>query len=544
MAELSKLQIRAKLLAVISEIKSSSDYNQKLLLKFVEELNVIEDKTALFDMFIKEYIKLNENECMFCACLINALINKELITEKSFEILQSANYSDEAKYKIVQLLRVVDAKSTNDIIPQYFENPEDVIDMETRKLLDTASVNPESMLDFLDFLYTIPFNDKEILLNSLKDDYQGDALANIVYPILYSDFEDNIKLIAVDILSDSKSSVAIAPIKYLSEISNNEKIIQACTLALKKLRLAGADEVKAGEYFKNIVKNIKPAEFYSTIPDGSGNQALLSSRVSDDNKYTFSAVVINDMSGIVDNFGFYNIPKEEFIKITAKFFNSEGKYSVSAKYVKSRINEAFELSKKLKHPMPYEFICWNVLINDLEGLEKPLSECITPLNTDDVKKDDVLNVLTKEYTYRWFLTASNSTKLKQFTENIYNLEVYDIKKINEMLIQTQQNVFDKDYDLIWKERLINLIYILDCNSKKDDASKFLYILKNDEMFNLFKSILLERSVFNHFFMLKDNLKDRKLTVNIFRKKKQEENQYSENKLNEILKILESNWMNG
>ena len=153
MAELSKLQIRAKLLAVISEIKSSSDYNQKLLLKFVEELNVIEDKTALFDMFIKEYIKLNENECMFCACLINALINKELITEKSFEILQSANYSDEAKYKIVQLLRVVDAKSTNDIIPQYFENPEDVIDMETRKLLDTASVNPESMLDFLDFLY-------------------------------------------------------------------------------------------------------------------------------------------------------------------------------------------------------------------------------------------------------------------------------------------------------------------------------------------------------------------------------------------------------
>ncbi len=544
MAELSKLQIRAKLLAVISEIKSSADYNEKLFLKFVEELNVIEDKTALFDMFIKEYIKLNENECMFCACLINALINKELITEKLFEMLQSANYSDEAKYKIVQLMRVVDAKSTNDIIPQYFDNPEEVIDMETRKLLDTASVNPESMLDFLDFLYTIPFNDKKILLNSLNDDYHGDALANIVYPILYSDFEDEIKLIAIDILSDSKSSVAIAPIKYLSEISNNDKIIQACNIALKKLRLAGADEIKACEYFKNLVKNLKPAEFYSTIPDGSGNQALLSSRVSDNNKYTFSAVVINDMSGIVDNFGFYNISKEEFIKITSKFFKSEGKYCVSAEYVKSRINEAFELSKKLKRTLPYEFICWNVIINDIKTLDKPLKDCISHLTANSVKNDDVFNVLTKEYTYRWFLTASNSSELKQFTENIYNLDVYDINKINEMLIQTQHKIFDKDYDLIWRERLINLIYILDCNSKTDDASKFLYILKNDEMFNLFKSILLERSVFNHFYMLKDNIKDKKLTVNIFRKKAQEESNYSENKLNEILKILESNWMNG
>ncbi len=544
MAELSKLQIRAKVLAVISEIKSSTAYNENLLLNIVKELSVIEDKNILFDMFIKEYIKMNENECMFCSCLLKSLINKEYITEKAFEILQSMSYSDDAKYKIVQLMRVVDSKSTGDIITQYFENPEEVIDMETRKMLDKACVNPESMLDFLDFLYTIPFNDKKLLLNSLKEDYQGDALANIVYPILYSDFEDDIKLIAVEILSESKSSVAIAPIKYLSEISNNEKITQVCAHALKKLRLAGADEVKAGEYFKNIVKNMKPAEFFATIPDGSGNQALLSSRISDDNKYTFSAVVINDVSGIIDSFGFYDISEQEFLKIASKFFKSEGKYRVDFKYVKSRINEAFELSKKLKRPLPYEFICWNLIINDIEGLDKPLSECIPPLNTDDVKKDDVFNVLTKEYTYRWFLTDSNSIELKRFTDNIYNLDVYEIKKINEMLLETKNIIFDENCELVWKHRIINLIYILCKNSKCEDAAKFSYILENEEMFNLFKSILLERSVFNYFFMLKDNLKDKKLTVNIFRKKTQEENKYSENKLNAILKTLESNWING
>ena len=78
--------------------------------------------------------------------------------------------------------------------------------METQKLLENAVFNPEAMLDFLDFVYAVPKNDKQLLLASLKEDYKGDVLANIVYPILYADFDDEFKLLAIDILSESKSS--------------------------------------------------------------------------------------------------------------------------------------------------------------------------------------------------------------------------------------------------------------------------------------------------------------------------------------------------
>ena len=113
-----------------------------------------------------------------------------------------------------------------------------------------------------------------------------------------------------------------------------------------------------------------------------------------------------------------------------------------------------------------------------------------------------------------------------------------------MLTKAKNEILDENCVQLWKDRIVNLIYILCCNSKEDDAAKFVYLLENEEMFNIFKSILLERSVFNHFVILKDNLKNNKLTVNIFRKKSVDENKYDENKLNNIIKTLESSWIDG
>ena len=60
MAEFSKLQIRAKVLSVISEIKTSEIYNVDLLNKVTSELEQIDDRSAIFDIFIKEFIKMEE----------------------------------------------------------------------------------------------------------------------------------------------------------------------------------------------------------------------------------------------------------------------------------------------------------------------------------------------------------------------------------------------------------------------------------------------------------------------------------------------------
>ena len=352
----------------------------------------------------------------------------------------------------------------------------------------------------------------------------------------YSD--EKFKIQAVELLSDSKSSVAIPAIKYLINISDDEKVKQACNLALKKLQLSGASEEKAQEYFKNIIKDSKPAEFYTTIPDGNGNQALLSSRINKNKKYSFSAVVVNDISGIIDCFGFYDIPESEFNKITEKFFNSEGQYKVSPEYIKFQTNSAFKLSEKLKKTLPYEFIAWNTLLADIE----PKKDIITT-NKKNYKKDKILEVLTLKYTYRWFITTEENKILKDLTDNICKLEKPDIETINQMFNQVKNDIFNNEIKDIWKNRLFELSYILSENDKQEIADKFLYIANNKDTFDLFLSIILQRSIVFNLAIIKNSQEENKKTINIFRRKTQPENTYNIKQIDEVLKVLKRNWIN-
>ena len=329
MTQYSKLQIRAKVLSVISSVKSLQYRNEDTLNSLVQELSEIDDKKAVFDIFIKEYLKLDEDDYNFCACIIKNLVPKDYITEKSIEYIKSQNLSDEYKYKIVRLLRLAGGDYNYSELQSYFENPQEVVDIETKNLLNSAVFNPESMLDFLDFLSAVSSADKSLLLGSLNSDYEGDVLANIVYPILYSDFEDDFILQAIDVLLDSKSSLAIAPFEYLIQVSENQEIVNACKKGLKILKLAGATKEKADEYFHNIIKSSTLSQAFATIPDGTGKQAILLTRKYSDNNMSISAFVISDILGVVDCFGFFNISEDEVNRIIDKFYNSEGKYLVS-----------------------------------------------------------------------------------------------------------------------------------------------------------------------------------------------------------------------
>lgn len=544
MATLSKLQIRAKVLSLISEIKTLQSYDNDLLTKFVNELQEIDDRSTLFDVFIKEFIKMSEAEYMFCSCILKALVSVDYMQEKVFEMLKSNVYSDDTKYKLVQLLRTVGSNSAFDAIPQYFDNPEEVLDMETQKLLETAVANPEAMLDFLDFIYAVPQKDKRLLLSSLIEDYSGDMLANIVYPILYADFDDEFKLFVIDILSESKSSLAIEPFKYLSAITDNKEIKDACSVGLKKLKLAGASEEKVVDYYNDVLKALKPSKFYTTIPDGNGNQALLISRKSSLQKYVFEAVVINDNYGIVDTFGFFNISKGEFDKIVAKFYSSEGKYQVTPEYVKYRINKALEISKNRKRVLPYEFVCWDILMKDIQPLEESLQELVdSSLNYVEVSDKALMELMSLGHTLRWYIKSDENNELKILLDKIYNQQEISIDFINETMFESENLIFDELTLNSWKDKLYNLIYLLYVNSMKSEAVMFYSILKNESYLNLFKSILLQRSVFSHFLSLKEYIKESKSVVNIFKKRNNTEEEYNSKKIDEILDLLRKSWVN-
>ncbi len=545
MPELSKLQIRAKIMAVISEIKSVEEYNVELLQKYVDCLDKIDDKKALLSIFLKEYIKLEEKKCLFISYLLKEIIPLDVISEVTLEEIKSKLLSDEMKYKLVQLLRVAGVSCDFNELPMYFEKPEDVIDLETQKLLEKATFNPESMLDFLDFISAVSSNDRNILLKSLANDYQGNMLANIIYPILYSDFDDEFILSAIEILSNSKSSLAIAPFNYLIETSNNKNIVNSCKTGLKKLKLAGASEIKADKYFAEIMRESSPAEFYTTIPDGNSNQALLISRKTNEKKYILMAVVINDSIGILDAFGFYNITSDELLKVIAKFYQSEGQYSVVPGYIKTRINDAIEVTINNKRKFPYEFICWMPLLFDIEPLKYSISDYVEKnFNLKNFQKDEICILLTKEHTFRWFISESDNKLIKSIFDKFYNLENFDIELLNNDLKENISTIFDEYNEKLWKNKLYNLIYLLNTSNEQKEAEMYYAIIKNNDLFYLFKTIIMQRSIFNYAVKLKENLKDAKYSVNIFTKNNDVKKQYDMKKIENLIEFLRGNWLDG
>ena len=544
MQTLSKLQIRAKVLSVLSEIKTLSAYSSEVLSGYVQMLSDIEDKQFLLDIVLKEVVKMNEEEVSFCACLIKELLSKEDVEDAVFNLLKSAMFSDEAKYKFVQVLRIVGFSETFNEIPQYFDNPQEMLDLETEKMMERASFNPETMLDFLDFLFAVSDNDKKILLASLKDDFTGDNLANLISPVLYSDFSDAIKKQVVEILADTKSSIALLPFDYLLSVSDNKEIISAVELAKKKLKFSGASEDKAKEFFNNLLKGFKPYECYTTVPDGAGNQALLVSRLNKDDNINFIAIVVNDELGIVDCFGFYNISKTETQRVIAKFYQSEGKYKVSENYIKSQVVKAIQTTINNKSVFPYEFICWNTFLFDV----LPLSESIEQIAKDveinnKVTEDDISLVLTKEYTYRWFISSEDSSLFREAVDKIYNLENIDRQGLNVILNEYVDKIFDAKQEKFWINRLNQLIYLLKENSLVKDANLFAQILKNERLFFVFKQIIVQRSLFNNMLLLRENVKASSLPINIFKKKMVNEEKYDIKRIENIVLQIQKCWLN-
>lgn len=545
MTQLSKLQIRAKVLSVISEIKTLRNFNEDAIAKYKSELEQISDKKALFDIFLKEFVKMQEAEYIFSACLLKEIVPEEYINSKVLEELKSSSLSDEYKYKLVQLLRITGGTDNFSEIPSYFDNPEEILDLETKKLLEKAVVNPEAMLDFLDFVSAVSQNDRNLLLNSLSQDYTGDELANIIYPILYSGFDDSFILDCVKILINSRSSLAIAPFEYLIKTSNNEDIVNNCRLGLKQLKFAGASKENADKYFNNIIKDSSPAEFFTTIPDGAGNQALLISRVTSKGKYHLSAVVINDVSGIIDCFGFYNISPDELYRVIDKFYQTEGKYKVPAEYAKTKIQTAVDITIKQKRKFPYEFICWNVLLNDVNLMADSLENIISKKSSAvNISKDEILTLLTKDFTLRWFISPSENDVIKKMVDVFYNMSDIDISFINQEIKNKFNTIFDDNSSNIWQSRLYNLIYLLQENSYSNEADCFYTIVKNNEYFNLFKYVLIQRSIFNHFISLRELCKESLLATNIFRKKNLNEQKHDIKKIDNLIKLMKKSWIDG
>ena len=483
--QLNPFEIKAEIAHIYEEldgIKDVENYDVHYRI-----LDIQEDKNIIVKLLFKEIPNKNQNLTKY---LLVRYCPKDELIEKLWGIIKNNLTSNQSKIFALDLLRDIDTKWTYDECNKYLDNPDEFVDSDTKRILDNAIVNPEVQIDFLDFLNSLHENDKVILLNSLANDYSKDELANMLIPVFLSMPESEAGRTALDLLGNSKSQLAYHALS-LSLDNINVTMLPAVKRNLSTLKLAGVREDNTHEFYKELLKNSKPYKFCITYPDGHGNQAIIISRISKNEKIQFIAIVIDDYKGIKDCFGFNDISKFECNAIIERFYRGQRAVELEPEVMKWILNKA----EKLNNQYPYEYICWKNLLMDIEPKEIKLEYNIKKLNEKEF--DDILKY---DFTDFWFLDSQYSDEFEEFLKLSGDTpsEYFD-KIIDENI----DKIFFPSENEVWTERLYNCAVLKQLDGDEKSA-KNLYSLYNDKKLikEFFKNIV-RKSIYEYYFALKD-----------------------------------------
>ncbi len=511
----NKLQIRAKVLSAIVGLQNNSQ-NVDFIKQTIKDLSEISDKSTLLSVLSKEFIKENsEIKDYTIAFLMNELINKEALELHLFELLANPKIKDSIKAKVVSVLRENGKHVNYEQYVNYFENPDEIIDADTAKLLENARVNPESQIDFLDFMNALPDEEKEMLVTSLADDYDGDNLANILIPIILSQPYSDISQIAIKSIGETKSHLAYPVLKWLEENIDELSVKANIQKSLSLLKLSGVKEDITKEYYKKLLENSPVYKCLMNYPDGHGNNGIIFSRKNEAGFIQMFALVINDIDGIIDCFGFNEISEGEFNRILKKFYLNENIVEISPEICKYFICNAEKISRLKFKEISYEYIAWKSIINDIDYNEIDLTQNLKKVNLDEklLKK-----LYEKSYFDKWFITTSDNEEFDKLTDTLVEKKSVSAELFLEEAKKVKDQIFTPVFLQHLNRRLVVSSY-LDSISFNEFESSLLYSLTdNTEIKEIFLTDILKKSIYEFFLNEKERYESLQKATTIFAQK--------------------------
>ena len=528
---MNKLQIKAEVLTTLRAFMGSTIPDPSLL----TDLKKIEDKRTILDVLLRELVGADEHKSLLICWLLTELIEKDYLNDELWNVIKSPDYNDQVKMICFNMLKDLGNKIDYEVISGYFEKFNELINKETKELLDTAIMNPEAQIDFMDFLNALSDNDKILLMKSLEEDYANDALANIVIPVFLYYMNSEVGEAALKILGKTKSQLAYHALDNCKKYVD-EKMLPRVNKALSELKLSGIRVDNTIDFYREILKESKPYKSYISFPDGHGNMALIFTRIRKNKTLQFLAVVINARYGILDAFGFNSMTERDFYKIVDKFYNYQEKYEIPASVVKHLLNKAVEISYDNKDLLPYEYICWESILLDIEA-EKP------ELNLDrkELSQKDIDKLCLNEYTQNWFFDEIVSEDFGKFIdklsstlkENKYDIDLDKFVADNFDMVFTTKEL---TYQMVSFNIAAYLRYI------KDDKglAQIFYSLGSNYAF---LSNILRKSIYEYYVGKRYILKNQRQASNMFEAKLQPKvDDFELLQLDMIISMIEAKWV--
>ncbi len=543
----SKLQIRSFVLSVIESLKFQNNLNYPNINDIFTTLKSIEDKKTVCEILIKELLtSRNQSNIAIVSTLLLNCVDSGILENKLFEVLKDKKINDEKKSMVLEILTAAGKALTYDEYNNYFNDASKVINEDTIKLLNSAMVNPEAKIDFLDFFSSLKNDEKILLLDSLSEDYGNDLIVNLVGNIAYIENDNEILTTILDIFNRYKSPLAIESLEFLSEYSNECKIKTLSKKILKEYSFAKIDINKTKHINQVMIEDTVLEPVRLTLPDGEGNIGIIVSRIiKSSGKIQVIALVANDISGITGCFGFSEITKEDFIKIVTKFSSFDEQVKLKYDYLMPLIKHFKEINFKTNNIVPYEFLCFEPLC---KSETQNFDEKTSILSIIDDKFKDIAGKLNNEmldsilnlaFIKKWFFNERQIESLKNVFDKIYETQNIDI------IDDYYEDIFNESFKTILKNRL--KISALIYSSISENISIALYSLsleENSHIFDNFLKILYKKSIYQHFLQMENNLTDSKKTLNIFflkNKKNELIHKADINIINKIINEIEAKW---
>lgn len=536
----NKLQIRAKILSAIINLQNNSQ-NSALIKETLADLQAIEDKDAVLDILQKEFLKENnETKDLTITFLLKELIEQENLEEVFYEALANPKIKDSLKAKLVGVLRETGKHVNYEQYVTYFENPDEIIDADTVKLLENAKVNPESQIDFLDFLNALPEPEKEMLVSSLTQDYDGDNLANILIPIILSNPFSQISQAAIRAIGESKSYLAYPVLKQIEEIVDDVQIKAIAQKSLSLLRLSGIKEDITKDYYKRLLALSPIYKCFANYPDGHGNVGLIFSRKNEAGFIQMFTAVINDTDGIIDCFGFNEITDSEFDRIVHKFYANDRVVEIKANLCKYLLINAEKISRLKFEEISYEYIAWKTITNDIDFEEIDLALI---LEKTELSEFLLKQMYESKFFDKWFFELKDNEEFAAMIEKISAEKISEIQGLNETIQEFKEKIFSPLELEFLSKKLVLSAYLAKLSDENVFSSIFYSLAFASPFKETFLTDILKKSTYEYFLSQRDKFNMTKNAKSIFTRRANKDSEKIDIKFIEnSIKEIEKNWV--
>lgn len=370
----SKLFIRSEVLAVMDYLNTVEEPAKQDKVKQIKRLQAISDQDTVLKILVKELQRAaNARQIQVVTELLMELGSIDSLQEPLWAIIQNQQSSDEVRDAANLVLRQLGDQTDPNLYLEYLDDPAGLINRETERMLEVSTRNPEALIDFIDFIFSLPVDEQGNLIRSLQVDYPSEYLLNIYMAALLAQPPLETQELILANLSEIRSKrTALFLHDNLDWFEQDPRIGKILKKTVNSLKIAGLYREERFEEFRAeldqphpLMAQTKLYQCYATIPDGIGNQGLIISRERENGDICMMSVAVNDLHGIIDCFGFYELSKADFHKLIDKFHEESTKVHAPPIYCLTKLRTAEALNRQNHFRIPYEYTCWQVILDDV-----------------------------------------------------------------------------------------------------------------------------------------------------------------------------------